>query len=148
MVQKCDVYDYSNTKEERKGVGNALSTPFSWRVARSYYVIPPWHKCNQNNLVESLHNLPARMVQNRKKRCPSIMARGLLRTPFITRLCVCYASISGSALRLRIVVSRGRDASLAAIGKSFLPKEIHVTGDRKRHAFFQTKLASSSSKYN
>ena len=29
---------------------------------------PPWQKCSQNNLVESLHYLPARMVQNRKTR--------------------------------------------------------------------------------
>jgi len=108
---------------------------------------PPWQKCNHNNLLESLHDLQGKMVQNQKTRSLASWQEDF-RRQLSSQLCVCHASISGSALPLRIVVSCGRDASLVVVHSSLPPKDIHVTGHRKHHAFFQTKLASSSSKYN
>ena len=73
------------------------------------------------------------------------MARGFSQTAFITTMCLLRIDFR---IRTSFKNTCGRDASLAAIRTSFLPNEIRVTGDRTRHALFQKKLASSSSKYN
>ena len=72
---------------------------------------PPWEKCNYNNLVESLHDLQVKMVQNRKTRTPAPCQENFHRQ-LSSQLRVCHVLISGSALPLRIVVSCGLNASL------------------------------------
>lgn len=94
-----------------------VQTPFSWRVARTYYVsrrkmapFPPWQKCNQNYLVESqalLRELTRRSSPNgakSKKTYSSIMAEDF-RRQLSSQPCVCYASISGSALNSCFLLS-------------------------------------------